>query len=58
MLNFETIEFIGLLNELAEKTKMAFSRFQKQRLNKKMEFYMMTKIKVIMENIQLLLIIV
>ena len=29
MLNFETIEFIGLLNELAEKTKMGFFPFSK-----------------------------
>lgn len=29
MLNFQTIEFIGLLNELAEKTKVGFFPFSK-----------------------------
>lgn len=35
MLNFQTIEFIGLLNELAEKTKVGFFPFSKAKYEQK-----------------------
>lgn len=40
-MDFETIKFISLLNELAEKTKMGISHFPKQHQKISTAFYMM-----------------